>query len=189
MHQNLTQTIPGDSVQNISWEQPYIQTKNEWSTIVPCNVKLDEVNLYIIIGLESLLLCIFIATTFYLYFHRTKEVGIERMESKSSHTGASEEGVDYQSASEPQLMHYETVISASRRSSINSENPYEIIVNNRGADVRSLESNNNVLNRSYENITEDDGMYKKTEVPPSLIIDCKKLESVPVIIDGCTEVF
>lgn len=190
MHQNISESDPRDFVQNIStWSGSSDLSTERANTLTPCKVKLDEMNLYIIIGVESLLLCVFIATTFYLYLNRTKDIDIEKIESKASHSGVSEEGVHYLNPSEPQLMHYETVISASRRSSINSENPYEVIVNNRGADVRSLESNNNVLNRSYENITEGEDIYKKTEVPPSFIIDCKKLESVPVIIDGCTEIF
>ena len=189
MHQNISESDPRDFVQNISTWSGSSDLSTERANTLPCKVKLDEMNLYIIIGVESLLLCVFIATTFYLYLNRTKDIDIEKIESKASHSAVSEEGVHYLNPSEPQLMHYETVISASRRSSINSENPYEVIVNNRGADVRSLESNNNVLNRSYENITEGEDIYKKTEVPPSFIIDCKKLESVPVIIDGCTEIF
>lgn len=188
MHQNITDNVAVDFVQNSSWNKPFLETENTGNIFIPCKVKLDEINLYIIIGVESLLLCVFIAATFYLYFNKSKNMDMKRMESKTSSSAGTEEGIHYLSPSEPQLMHYETVVSASRRSSINSENPYEIIVNNRGADVRSLESNNNILNRSYENITEGEGIYK-TEVPPSLIIDCKKLESVPVIIDGCTEVF
>jgi hypothetical protein len=189
MHENMTDNVSVDFVQNSSWNRSFLGTEKPGNVFIPCKVKMEEINLYIIIGVESLLLCAFIAATFYLYFNKSKNMDMERMENKPSNSTVTEEGIHYLSPSEPQLMHYETVISASRRSSINSENPYEIIVNNRGgADVRSLESNNNVLNRSYENITEGESIYK-TEVPPSLIIDCKKLESVPVIIDGCTEVF
>lgn len=190
MHQNITDGDSSGILKNVSTSDgALVWTEEKTNSFVPCKVKLDEINLYIIIGVESLLLCVFIATTFYLYFNRTTDIDIDHIESKVSNSGATEEGVHYLNPSEPQLMHYETVITASRRSSINSENPYEIIVNNRSADVRSLESNNNILNRSYENITEGEDIYKQTGVPSSFIIDCKKLESVPVIIDGCTEVF
>lgn len=57
-------------------------------------------------------------------------------------------------------MYYEIVIIVSCWFFINFENFYEIIVNNWSVDVRSLESNNNILNRSYENIIEGEDIYK-----------------------------
>lgn len=188
MHQNITEGDSDGTVTNVStWDGALIWTEEKTSNSIPCKVKLDEIILYIIIGLESLLLCVFIAATFYLYFNRTKDIEIDQVKSKVSNR-VMEDRDHYLNNSEPQLMHYETVITASRRSSINSENPYEIIANNRSADARSLESNKNILSRSYENITEED-TCNQMGVPPSFIFDCKKLESVPVIIDGCTEVF
>lgn len=61
MHQNITDGDSDGIVKNVStWDGALVWTEEKTNSFVPCKVKLDEINLYIIIGVESLLLCVFI---------------------------------------------------------------------------------------------------------------------------------
>lgn len=65
------------------------------NSFVLCKVKFDEINLYIIIGVEFLFLCVFIVMMFYFYFNRIMDIDIDWIESKVSNFGVIEEGVYY----------------------------------------------------------------------------------------------
>lgn len=51
--------------------------EEKMNSFVLCKVKFDEINLYIIIGVEFLFLCVFIVMMFYFYFNRIMDIDID----------------------------------------------------------------------------------------------------------------
>lgn len=51
--------------------------EEKMNSFVLCKVKFDEINLYIIIGVEFLFLCVFIVMIFYFYFNRIMDIDID----------------------------------------------------------------------------------------------------------------
>lgn len=51
--------------------------EEKMNSFVLCKVKFDEINLYIIIGVEFLFLCVFIVMMFYFYFNRIIDIDID----------------------------------------------------------------------------------------------------------------